>query len=314
MTPIERILPRSARDWPADFGLENGGYLSRCFKCGAMFTGHKDRVACRACHEKASAEFASLAPVEQIKRRIASIKEAEAIFTRVEMKDIIKPVEICGALYVAPSEPVNDDLVAELHALPWLSVRDARQEYFMSLQPREYSYGNRGTGSQTYKSNDFSPLVLRIMANLNAVLHTDLNVCFLNKYDNEKHHLGWHADDFPGMRADQPIVVASFGAEREIWLKDKRGFLVDCTLCVGHGVHPTPIRMTRGNCPQCLGAKKEWQKSPPNDKQPLDQRVLLQNGSLFIMPPGYQDTHLHRIPKHDRPCGWRISLTFRSFT
>lgn len=31
------------------------------------------------------------------------------------------------------------------------------------------------------------------------------------------------------------------------------------------------------------------------------------------LPAGYQATHLHRIPKHDRPCGWRISLTFRSF-
>jgi len=34
---------------------------------------------------------------------------------------------------------------------------------------------------------------------------------------------------------------------------------------------------------------------------------------LFIMPPGYQDNFYHKIPKHDRPCGWRISLTFRSF-
>ncbi len=46
---------------------------------------------------------------------------------------------------------------------------------------------------------------------------------------------------------------------------------------------------------------------------PKEQRILLQDGSLFLMPAGYQDTHLHKIPKHDRECKWRISLTFRSF-
>lgn len=41
--------------------------------------------------------------------------------------------------------------------------------------------------------------------------------------------------------------------------------------------------------------------------------VLLQHGSACIMLPGMQDTHQHRIPKHDRPCGPRISLTFRKY-
>lgn len=112
-----------------------------------------------------------------------------------------------------------------------------------------------------------------IISCLNDLMHTDFNAIFLNKYDNEKQHLGWHADDFAGMRTDQPISVLSLGAEREIWLK-----------------------------------KKE-----ETGKIPLDQRVLLQQGSLFTMPVGFQDLYFHRIPKHDRPCGPRISLTFRSF-
>lgn len=91
--------------------------------------------------------------------------------------------------------------------------------------------------------------------------------------DNEHQHLGWHADDFEGMIKEEPIAVISFGAAREIWVKPKD---------------------SKGEVPK-------------------DQRFLLEDGSIFIMPPGYQDTHLHRIPKHDRPCGWRISLTFRSF-
>lgn len=32
-----------------------------------------------------------------------------------------------------------------------------------------------------------------------------------------------------------------------------------------------------------------------------------------IMPPKMQETHLHKIPKGDKPCGGRISLTFRKY-
>ena len=106
----------------------------------------------------------------------------------------------------------------------------------------------------------------------------------------------------------RPIAVVSFGAEREIWLKDKRGFkCIECDSGWVQSARPhAPI-----HCAFCNG--KGFTAAPPNAKQPMDQRVLLQTNSLFIMPIGYQDNYLHRIPKHDRPCGWRISLTFRSF-
>lgn len=39
----------------------------------------------------------------------------------------------------------------------------------------------------------------------------------------------------------------------------------------------------------------------------------LASGSAFMMPIGYQDLYQHRIPKHDRPCGKRVSLTFRGY-
>jgi hypothetical protein len=31
------------------------------------------------------------------------------------------------------------------------------------------------------------------------------------------------------------------------------------------------------------------------------------------MPAGFQIDNLHKIPKNDKPCGGRISLTFRKF-
>ncbi len=181
-----------------------------------------------------------------------------------------------GSLYFPNYIKSNliSDIKSELLALDWLTKRTARHEYFMSLDlPRSYSYGNRNLGEETYEAKPFSPLVSRITLLLNMELEANFNVCFLNKYDNELQHLGWHADDFPGMDESEPIAVVSFGAEREIWVKPQD---------------------YKGTIP------KEW-------------RFSLGDGSLFVMPPGFQSTHFHRIPKHDRPCDWRISLTFRSF-
>jgi alkylated DNA repair dioxygenase AlkB len=205
------------------------------------------------------------------------------------------PVKVYGGATYIPfpyrgthgNPAVDHNFRTHLLELPWLTKKTARHEYFMSLKPREYSYGNRGLGSESYQSNPFTSMVKTMMECLNEQFDVEMNVCFLNKYDDDHQHLGWHADQFQGMREDQPIIVVSYGAEREIWLKDKRGFLCN---------------------------EEGFTKSPLGGKQPQDQRVKLEEGSLFIMPPGYQDAYLHRIPKHDRPCGWRISLTFRSFT
>lgn len=167
----------------------------------------------------------------------------------------------------------DNSIVDELLSLNWETKRAARHEYFMSINPMSYSYGNKFNGDEKYYSRPFEPKTLSMLDSLNQELNTNLNACFLNKYDNEKQHLGWHSDDFEGMDQTQPIVVVSFGAEREIWFKEKgeKGIV------------------------------------------PKENRFLLTQGSSLIMGAGLQDTHYHKIPKHDRPCDWRISLTFRSF-
>jgi alkylated DNA repair dioxygenase AlkB len=210
-----------------------------------------------------------------------------------------------GALYVPLwiCTALGNHVEQELLGLEWLTRRTARHEYFMSDEPRTYSYGGGGKEvPELYHSKPFSPLTRLMMLQLNRSLGTRFNVCFLNKYDDDKQHLGWHADDFPGMIAEEPIACLSFGAERDIWVKDKRG--IKCA-CQNAGMHDGDQRVSP--CQVCDGTG--WTKG----EVPKDQRFRLAHGSLFLMPPGYQDTHLHRIPKHDRPCGWRISLTFRSF-
>lgn len=211
-----------------------------------------------------------------------------------------------GAIYVPPlfSATINEHIKKELLGLEWLTKKTARHEYFMSDKDREYSYGNKGTGDETYTSKPFTPYVATVRDLLNLMYQTEFNVCFLNKYDDQHQHLGWHADQFDGMREDQPIFVMSFGAEREIWFKEK---FQSCTKCSGIGYDDSVA--VGEPCVDCKGKGEVPVTGAIDD----GHKFLLKESSLFIMPAGYQETHLHRIPKHPQPCGWRISLTFRSF-
>jgi alkylated DNA repair dioxygenase AlkB len=134
----------------------------------------------------------------------------------------------------------------------------------------EYTYGS-GRGVRTYRSIPYLPTVEDIQRTLNSRgarcpcegdLCTDpscdwpetpltYNVCFLNRYGNAGQHLGWHADDSPGMDHEHPIAVVSFGQPREIW----------------------------------------WREHDQKGVIPSEQRQLLASGSLFVMPPGFQRTH-----------------------
>lgn len=141
----------------------------------------------------------------------------------------------------------------------------------------EYTYGE-GPGKRTYTSQSMSDFVAQILASLNEYLHLwhgfgAMNGCFLNRYDNHRNALGWHADDFVGMDHERPVCVVSLGEAREIW----------------------------------------WRPNGATGETPPERRQLLEHGSLFIMPPGFQHTHEHRIPKGSREMGPRVSLTFRAF-
>ena len=165
-----------------------------------------------------------------------------------------------------------------LNDLKWLEVTPARKEFFMSDRPRSYAYKTY-EGMREYHSSPYTAQVegMRLAMNATPVILGGeahrFNVCFLNRYDDQHNQLGWHADDSPEMDHDHPITVLSLGAEREIWWKPK-----------DH----------KGEIPP------QWRRK-------------LEHGSFFTMPAGFQRTHLHRIPKCDRACGVRVSLTFRHY-
>jgi alkylated DNA repair dioxygenase AlkB len=173
--------------------------------------------------------------------------------------------------HYAASGPAKDLFLKLLmHEVPWLQETEARKECFMATTPMEYTYGS-GPGVRTYKSIPMEGMVKAICITLNLDTNAFYDLCFLNRYDDQKNQLGWHADDSPEMDPNHPIAVVSFGAAREIW----------------------------------------WKEQDFKGEIPKGNRQLLENGSLFIMPAGFQQRYFHKIPKHDRPCGPRISLTYR---
>ena len=60
-----------------------------------------------------------------------------------------------------------------------------------------------------------------------------------------------------------------------------------------------------------FGAERELWVKPIGGSFEEVARFMLPKGSLFVMKKGMQHTHVHRIPKHPSPCGFRVSLTFR---
>lgn len=154
-----------------------------------------------------------------------------------------------------------------METAPWEERTSARLEAFWSSSPDPYTYG-QGRGVRSYYPKPFPTPMLVRKAQLEQMLQREMHLCFLNRYDDAHQHLGWHADDSPEQDDDAPIVVQSYGAEREIWVRSKTGGEAD--------------------------------------------KILLEHGSIFVMRPGMQQTHHHRIPKHPQPCGVRISLTWRA--
>jgi len=212
---------------------------------------------------------------------------------------------------VADKAPVEhiDDFVPEhshvlrtlLEELAWERRGDTpRHEYYCNDYPDPYVYG-RGRGRRLYVPSPWHPAIVAVRTALEARTGTAFEVCFLNRYDDGSDHLGWHADDSPEMDDARPIAVVSLGAAREIWFRPKPPALVEAEGDRRDGAVPDRRGIER------IGAGRRVDSGPT-------ERLLLTGGSLCLMAPGMQEAWQHRIPKASRPCGPRVSLTFRGYS
>lgn len=178
--------------------------------------------------------------------------------------------------FIEDPKTAYQQLLAEV---PWITEVSRRQECFMAHEATDYQYLKQ-EGAPVYHSLAYHPLVASIEKNINTIYGCRMDLCFLNYYADQYQGLGWHADDDEIIDQEQPIVVVSIGSVREIWTRPS---IIENNVRISH----------KGEIP------REW-------------RYKLENGSLFIMPPGFQNTHQHKIPKGDRAMSGRISLTYRS--
>jgi alkylated DNA repair dioxygenase AlkB len=124
--------------------------------------------------------------------------------------------------------------VALRDGIEWERRDDApRCEYYCNDFDQLYTYG-RGAGVRTYCPKPYTDEILSIRQKLEELTGSSFEVCFLNRYLNQRDHLGWHADDSPEMCPKRPVVSVSLGVEREIWFKHKDGEEVE-KLKLGHG-------------------------------------------------------------------------------
>jgi alkylated DNA repair dioxygenase AlkB len=195
---------------------------------------------------------------------------------------------IAPVMYLAGflAGPVATELFDELRAnLAWERRDDApRYEYHCNDRGLPYAYG-RGRGRRTYEARPYTPEILLIRAAVEYATGHEYGVCFLNRYEGQHDHLGWHADDSPEMDDTRPIVSVSLGAARPIQFRRK---------------------VPRG--PRGAVARPEEEHAAAYRAE-----VWLEHGSALVMAPGMQDTWEHRIPKRDRVVGERISLVFRGW-
>ncbi len=176
-------------------------------------------------------------------------------------------------------------LAVLINDLYWVKKGDRpRHEYYVNRLGHPYQYG-APPGNIEYLAQPTHALIDIIWGLAEDACKTKFEVCFLNRYDDARMHLGWHSDNSPEMDDARPIAVVSLGAERPLQFRpiQERTFAVNGN-ALEAGIVPA-----------------------------VNHAQLLASGSLLVMKPGMQDTWQHRIPKMGRECMARVSLTFRGY-
>lgn len=162
--------------------------------------------------------------------------------------------------------------------LDWLSVAGRRKEYWWNSLGVPYTYGSKF--ARTYEVQAPHRKIQQGIDHLSEIFigDDDYEGCFLNLYESSRDGLEWHADDDPGIDHTRGIAVITL-------------------------YHPD-MRLDRRNYKQ---REIQFKNRATGETRSME----LGHGSLFWMPPGFQDTHFHRIPKAGHEVQHRISMTYR---
>jgi alkylated DNA repair dioxygenase AlkB len=169
-------------------------------------------------------------------------------------------------IYTPNAIPDPDTLFAKLSSnLTWEKREAPRQEYYCNDFPEPYVYG-KGRGQRLYNPQPYTFEILFIRKIAEELAKAKFEVCFLNRYLNQKDQLGWHADDSPEMDDARPIGIVSLGVEREIWFrpKDSKGEATQ-KLKLGHG----------SLCVMSPGMQDTWQHRIPKASFECGERISL---------------------------------------
>ncbi len=110
-----------------------------------------------------------------------------------------------------------------------------RREYYVHVDNKPYSYG-LAAYARTYEAQPMHDTILKLWMMAESQFQCAFETCFLNGYEDGKDFLGWHADDSPEMDDARPILIVTFGAEREIWFRKNGAGPGDrVPLRLGHG-------------------------------------------------------------------------------
>lgn len=109
----------------------------------------------------------------------------------------------------------------------------------------------------------------------------------------------------------------------DVWrnaINERYGYALDCCFINGYNDEKDSLGWHADDSPEMnpaqpvisLSLGEERNIMVRNNESREIETFRLGHGSLFIMPPGFQQTHQHKIPKGDRQgMGPRISLTYR---
>jgi len=162
-------------------------------------------------------------------------------------------------------EIADTTLAALLAELPWKrrisrmygkDVPVPRMEVWVA--DHDYTYSHR-----TYQPTSWTPTLLTVKSEIEAAADCKFNSVLVNRYENERESVGWHADNELQMSHEHPIASLSLGATRRFEMRKSSGPIQ--TIELEHG-----SLLVMGP-----GMQREWRHRVPKTKNACGLRVNL---------------------------------------